>query len=132
MNDKKITSLEDLKRMAEGDIVELPSTVDGVPFIVRLRRPSMLALAAANKIPNSLLSTATTLFEGKKNTKEKADDDALSQMYGVCKVMAEAAFVEPTWAQLQEVGYELTDEQLLAVFNYTQAGVKALESFRKK
>ena len=40
--------------------------------------------------------------------------------------------VEPTYEQLNEIGLELTDAQLNEIYNFTQAGVQALELFRKK
>ena len=53
-------------------------------------------------------------------------------MAEVLDIIAEASFVEPTYAELKEAGVQLTDEQLIFVFNYSQAGVSYLESFRKK
>jgi len=44
--------------------------------------------------------------------------------------VAKEAFAEPTYAEIEAAGLELTDAQLLAVFNYTQSGAKALEPFR--
>ena len=40
-------------------------------------------------------------------------------------------FVEPSWSELKNAGIELTDEQYMFIFNYTQEGVKALEPFRE-
>ena len=126
----KITSLSQLTKYTEGQVVELPSFAEGQPFVARIRRPSMLALAKSGKIPNSLLSTANGLFLG--SGKGKTDDRYLQEVFDVLDVVCDACFIEPTWKELQEAGIELTDDQYMFIFNYTQTGVKALEPFRGK
>lgn len=125
-----ITSLAQLTKYTEGQVVELPSFAEGQPFIARIRRPSMLALAKSGKIPNSLLKTANGLFLG--DTKNKQDDGYLRDVFDVLDVVCEACFLEPSWDELQEAGIELTDDQYMFIFNYTQTGVKALSSFRRE
>lgn len=134
-NELKITSIEELKNYSLGSIVELPSFGDGQPFVARLKRPSMLNLVKMKKIPNLLLESASSLFEsGAQNAMHvKAtdiDSNAMSQMFDVIDIICEESFIEPTYKQLKEAGIELTDEQLLFVFGYSQNGVKQLESFR--
>lgn len=124
----EITSIKDLQKYAKGQIVELPPFAEGQPFIARLRRPSMLVLAKTGKIPNELLITANNLFSGKGVDNEK--EDAMKEVFSIIDTMAEACFVEPTYKQLQEIGLELTDEQMMFIFEYSQAGVKALKPFR--
>lgn len=125
-----ITSLESLQEYARGAIVQLPSFSEDQPFVARLRRPSMMALAKSGKIPNSLLNTANSLFMGEGM--DSSNERALKEVLSIVDILCEAAFVEPTYSQLKEAGVELTDEQYMAVFNYTQQGVKALEPFREK
>ena len=125
-----ITPLESLQEYARGAIVQLPSFSEDQPFVARLKRPSMLALAKANKIPNSLLLTANNLFAGSGVDKKKPE--ALKDVFSVLDVICEACFVEPTYQDLREAGVELTDEQYMFLFNYTQRGVRALESFRSQ
>lgn len=126
----RVTSIDELKKVAKGELVELPPFFDGTEFVVRLKRPSMLALAKSGRIPNALLSSAQEIFNGKN--KATTSPDQLAKMYDLCKVMAEAAMLEPTYKELEDAGIELTDTQLLTIFNYTQTGVKNLDSFRKK
>lgn len=123
-----ITSLESLQEYGRGAIVQLPSFAEGQPFVARLRRPSMMALAKSGKIPNALLSTANSLFI--KGGVDAADDSVMKDVLSVVDVLCAAAFVEPTYEQLQKVGVELTDEQYMFIFNYTQKGIKALQPFR--
>lgn len=130
----KPTSLDELCKYVEGKLVQLPSFGEGQPFYVKLKRPSLLSLIKNGKIPNSLLVTANSLFAGKFDIPEKDDEDnqTLTNLFKVLDVVCEASFVEPTYRELKENGIELTDEQYMAVFNYTQKGVKALEPFRSK
>lgn len=122
-----ITTLSQLTKYTEGQVVQLPDFAEGQPFVARIRRPSMLALAKSGKIPNSLLNTANGLFLG--NTKTN-NEDLLSEIFDVLDVVCEACFIEPTYKEIQDAGVELTDEQYMFIFNYTQTGVKALDSFR--
>ena len=56
----------------------------------------------------------------------------LAESYDVLHSLAEAAMVEPTMADLEDAGVTLTDDQLIAIFNYTQNGINALTSFREE
>ena len=124
----EVTSLAALSLYAQGQLVELPGFGEGQPFFARLRRPSILGLTKSGKIPNALLAAATELFTGKQDKDDPVD---LAEIVGVVEVICESAFVEPTYQQIKDIGLQLTDEQLMAVFNYSQRGVKALEPFRE-
>lgn len=125
-----VTSINQLNEYANGQIVELPPFAEGQPFIAKIRRPSMLALTKAGKIPNELLTTANSLFiDGKIDS--KADPKAMQRIFDIFDVLCEACFVEPTYKQIQDAGITLTDEQYMFIFQYTQTGVKALKPFRK-
>lgn len=124
------TSLEDLVKASQGVIIELPPFAEGQPFVAKLRRPSMLALIKSGKIPNSLLATANKLFAD--GTVDEDDPNALSSLFSVLDALCEACFVEPSYNEMKAAGVELTDDQLMFIFNYTQRGVAALDSFRSQ
>lgn len=132
MSEKKIkvTTLTELKSYAKGAIVELPSFADGQSFVARLKRPSMLGMVKQGKIPNTLLVKANELFVQGGAGVDPEEENMMDEMMGVLELMAQETFVEPTYEDIKESGVELTDEQLMFVFNYAQQGVKALESFR--
>ena len=132
INTLKVTPLDDLRNYAAGAVVELPPFADGQPFVARLGRPSMLVLIKSGKIPNTLMSVATSLFNNTVSDEILSNENFFVEMCDVLDILAEATFLEPTYQQMKEIGLELTDEQMLFVFNYTQKGVKALESFRKE
>lgn len=133
MSELKVTPIEELIKASSGELVELPEFANGIPFVARLKRPSMLSLAKNGKIPNSLLTKANELFSGGvANVARKGaeDETMMDDLFSVIEVICEASFVEPTYKELKENGIELTDDQLMAVFTYTQNGVKSLENFR--
>lgn len=126
--EQNVTSIEQLLEYRKGQFVQLPEFAEGQPFFARLKRPSLLALVKSGKIPNQLILTANRLFNGKgmDDTKESSMPEVLEILDSIC----EATFVEPSYSEMKDAGIELTDEQFMAVFNYTQQGVKALEPFR--
>ena len=127
----KVTSIDQLKLMSGGEIVKLPPFIQGQEFYAKLRRPSMLKLVQSGKIPNSLLRTANMLFSGGVDKELDRDDEFMKDMFDLIDVLAESVFVEPSWSELKQAGIELTDEQYMFIFNYTQEGVKAVEPFRE-
>lgn len=126
---EQATSLEQLKQYANGNIVRLPDFAEGQPFVARLKRPSILGMAKQGKIPNSLLVKTNELFvqSGSLDTEENS---MMQEIYDVIDLIASETFVEPTYDEIKSTGIELTDEQMMFIFNYSQQGVKALESFR--
>lgn len=126
---EQVTSLEQLKQYANGNIVRLPDFAEGQPFVARLKRPSILGMAKQGKIPNSLLVKTNELFvqSGSLDTEENS---MMQEIYDVIDLIADETFVEPTYKEIKSTGIELTDEQMMFIFNYSQQGVKALESFR--
>ena len=127
-----VTSLDDLQNYAQGTIVQLPDFAEGQPFIARLKRPSLLFLAKTGKIPNQLLKPANELFLKGGAGADTEDLDMMKQMYDVMETIAKSSLVKPTFEDITNAGIILSDEQLMAIFNYSQEGAKALKSFRQE
>lgn len=120
MSKEKVTALEHFKKNAEGELVHIPGYGEE-PFTVRLKRPSLLYLCKIGKIPNELLAAAQELYEGESrraNMKERG---------AVLAEVAKVAMIEPAYEEVKDY---LTDQQLAAIWNYTQLGVRALKPFR--
>ena len=133
MDERKIVSIAELKELSSGEIVELPSYNEGQVIYVKLRRPSLLQMVKAGKIPNELLADANILFANGANgvvNKAIKDEDTLVRLLNVVECICEESFVEPTYKEIKDAGITLTDSQLLAVFAYTQNGVESLKNFR--
>ena len=126
----QITGIDELKSYANGTVVELPSFSEGQPFVARLKRPSLLGMVKQGKIPNTLLVRANELFVQTGAGFDVEEENMMEQMFDVLDLMAGETFVEPTYKEIKEAGIQLTDEQLMFIFNYAQQGVRALESFR--
>lgn len=129
---QQVTTIEELKSYQYGQLVELPPFAEGQPFVARLRRPSLMVLIKSGKIPNQLIAMATKMFANGGGAIDSDDADSITELLDVVDVLAEAAFVQPTYKQLQEAGIQLTDDQYMALFSYTQNGVEGLKSFRKQ
>lgn len=128
----QVTTIDELKSYQRGQLVELPPFAEEQPFIARLRRPSLMVLIKSGKIPNQLIAMATKMFANGGGAIDSDDADSITELLDVVDVLAEAAFVQPTYNQLQEAGIQLTDDQYMALFSYTQNGVEGLKSFRKQ
>ncbi len=105
--------------------VELPGWEEGAPFTAKLRRPSILSMAAEGKIPNELLASAQKLFCEGYDAQMPLDE-----LGRLLRSVAKAALAGPTLEQLEEQGAYLTDMQLAAIYSFTQTGVRALSPFR--
>lgn len=127
-----ITTFSDLQSYTMGTVVRFPDFAEGQPFVARVRRPSMLVLAKSGKIPNNLLVAAGELFTKGGGGMDTDNENMLADIYKICEVIAEATLIQPTYQEVVSSGMELSDDQIMAIFNYTQTGVKALESFRKE
>ena len=137
MSDKKTvnikpTTLSQIQKMTGGEVVELPGFRSDEPVYFRLIRPSMLMLAKSGSIPNSLLSRAAEIFSKGSGSFDSDDASMLAETYDVMHAIAEASMVEPMLADLEAAGVNLTDDQMIAIFNYSQNGVNALTSFREQ
>lgn len=127
-----ITSMSNLQQYAAGVVVRLPDFAEGQPFVARVRRPSMLVLAKSGKIPNTLLHTAGELFSKGGSGLDPDNVGMLGDMYDIMHIICESALIAPTLGEIESAGLQLSDDQMMAIFNYSQAGVKALESFRQE
>ena len=127
----KVTNLKDLKNIAKGEVVELPSFSE-TPFVARLRQPSLVGLVANGKMPNHLIGLATALFNADNDKVNKITETqkGIKELYELMLVVADECLMEPTLKDIQEAGLELSDIQLTSIFNYSQRGSKVLQSFR--
>ncbi len=107
--------------------VELPSFSGEGSVRAKLRRPSLLSLAAEGMIPNELLACARDLFN--EGGKAQIQLDELGRLL---LIFAKNALVEPSFDELCRQGISLTDEQLSAIYAFAQGGVRALIPFRQE
>jgi hypothetical protein len=130
-----VVDLELLKQVNKTEIIELPAFYDGTPFVAEVKRPNLMNLITANKIPNTLLNAAMSMFKGGVGgaaSEAMENSKTLKELAELMNVIAENTLVNPSHSWLKENGLELTEDQLVEILNYMQGGVKALTSFRNK
>ena len=126
----KVTPISELIKYKDGQIVELPPFAEGQPFVARLRRPSLMGLVKSGKIPNSLMKQATTLFAKGGQSLSGMNANTLTEMLEIMDVIVDEAMLEPKYSELKDNGISLSDDQITAIFTYTQQGVDYLKQFR--
>ena len=125
-----VTKIQDIKNVGVQEVA-LTGFVPGEPFIVKLRRPSLMRLAQEGEIPNQLLGSAAKLFSDGA-TRLMKEGEGFKELSRAVLLLAKAALVEPSYDDLQAAGIELTDAQLMDIYLYTQQGVRVLDGFREK
>ena len=120
MEELKITKAEDING---GEIVKLPPFPNGKEFIARLKNPSLFVLCKNGAIPNELLQEAQDIYEGKDMQAGR-----IKEYSEVLIAVAKATLIEPKFEDIEEF---LSTTQLISIYNYAQAGVRALIPFSK-
>jgi len=130
---KQITSIEEFRNQSQ-PLVDIVGFEPGEYITIRLKRVSLMSLVKTGKIPNALLKKATELFTGSKDKNGKPDEarvlENIGELDGINEIIdtvCDAAMVEPRFDDVKEF---LTDDQKTEIFQWTQGGIKALESFR--
>lgn len=127
----KVTSLNQLKDYMNGAVVRLPDFAEGQEFYARLKRPSLLRMVQNGVIPNELLTKTNELFVNSDALESDVDNEKLmSDMMQIFEVVADATMIEPTYQELKDNGVELTDQQLMFLFSYSQQGINTVSNFR--
>lgn len=125
-----VTKIEEIKNAGVQEVA-LTGFVPREPFYVKLKRPSLMRLAKDGEIPNQLLGAAAKLFnDGVSQMTE--DGERFKELSEAVICLAKASLVEPSYDDLEAAGIELTDDQLLDIYLYTQKGVQMLQGFRKE
>lgn len=104
--------------------IQLTDFYEDRPMEVTVRRPSILSLARAGKIPNPLMNTVMRMFEFRVG----GEEPSLKEMADTLHIVAESCLVEPAY---EEVKDRLTDEQLMEIYHFAKGGVSELDFFRK-
>lgn len=124
-----ITNLDDVLKDSGEQTVELAGWSKGKPFVARLRRASLLHLAAIGKVPNHLIGAVLELYA---NGNVKGDSPNAKSLGETMELIAGACLVEPTLEQIKDKGIELTDLQLTQIYSFAMQGVDVLRPFREK
>ena len=56
--------------------------------------------------------------------------NTLTDMLDIIDIIIDEAMIEPNYSELKNNGITLSDDQMMAIFSYTQQGVDYLKQFR--
>lgn len=117
-----ILSIDQLREMAY-TVIDIPS-FDGQSTIkVKVQKPRIMVLISQGKIPNPLMSVASKMV---KNKGKESDFD-IEQGSKIFELYCFACLVEPVYEEMKDI---ITDDQILAIFDWAIEGASALEPFR--
>ncbi len=140
MTEKKVTTLEEIKKQAAPDVVEIPGFKPGTTINVAVQlidlTPYLLELDIGNPLYEAAVMKAK-LGEDKKAVADAVQKEALKSGIDLKKVLpildavAKEALVEPRYEKIISIA-PLTLEQKMAIFNYAIGDVDGLSSFRSQ
>ena len=126
-------NVDELRAKASKEI-DIPGFFDGdEPIKIKVKKPSMMAMMAQGKIPNTLMDAATQLTGENKNKNIKPEDinlndDSLQEIGKLMELYCIACMVEPLYDDIKDI---MTDEQITKIFEFATGGGEKLKSFRK-
>lgn len=134
---EQVISIDDIKKKAEGYLVEIPDWEPNKTINVRLRAIDITPmLLESGAVPDELSVEVATMFEGEEKIqqesapKDKSDYKMKMKKFSpVLDAIAKQALAEPTWDEINEV-YPLTMQQKLAIFKSVTAGIEKMKPFR--
>lgn len=137
MAELKVISLEEIKKKAEGVVIEIPDWTPGAQIAVRVKAIDMTPhIMKLEKMPNVLKVAATEVFNGsgkKTGKSDKALEDIgfenMDAMLPIIDGVVADVLIEPTFEEVQKV-YPLTMEQKMVLFKFAMGGLEKLDSFR--
>ena len=121
----EILNIEQLKQLAT-PIIEIPDFQNEGTIKVRVQKPRLMAMAAQGKIPNHLIGIANDMMFG--GAKKKKENLNIKDAAGMMELYCEVCLVEPRYEDFRDI---MTDEQMLAIFNWAMGTVSQLDNFRK-
>lgn len=133
-----VATIEELKKIGEGEIIELPPFDNGKTIKVRIRKPDITMMIFKGKIPNPLMKMAMKIAgekvdDNKKDDKEdkkEPDIEEAQRYFQLLELVAKNCLLSPTYDEIEEYAGGLSLQQLVAIFNYAQLEVNDLSSFR--
>lgn len=131
---KKITTFSDLKKYADGVVLEFSPFSESQPFIAKVKRPPLIDILSTGKVPNELLPVALRLFEGEDKTKKEKTQmevfEESEEVHEVFRIIARVCLVSPTYEEIEQAGMRLTSAQLVELYQYVNTGIEQLKFFR--
>jgi len=115
-------NIEELRARAI-QTIEIPGYSPDETVKVQVQKPRLMTMMMQGKIPNPLMGIATRMVSGGTAKGEVATKDVL-QFY---ELYCLACLVSPTYEEFKDI---MTDEQMLAIFNWAMGDAQKMSSFR--
>ena len=134
----KETTLEELKKIAQGEVISVIGFVPGADFNVRVKKlvlENFIVDGANGNIPNKLLDRADEIFESAERNargEKKLTKKELKEVQELEDHILRAIMVKPTFDEVKESGLELSVLQRQSILNYGFSNVDSLETFRNE
>lgn len=129
-----VTNIENLKNVQMSREVELPPFMDGTPFTARIKSTSLINMVNKGRIPNPLIKVVLGMIDGENEEKDKKKDinetiEDKVNSFNLMFAIAKEALVEPTFEDIEKCGIELTDDQILAIFEHSMSSLNSASKF---
>ncbi|HHY95079.1 MAG TPA: hypothetical protein GX513_08735 [Firmicutes bacterium] len=127
MEEKRVTSLEEIRAQLQPDVIEIPGFRPGTVINVAIRPVDLTPQLLEHGLGNPLLAAlpeAVQPEEGLKTVKDRLD-----ALMPLLDAVARAALAEPSYEELTAI-HPLTLDQTLAIFAAAGMGATGLASFR--
>ncbi len=119
----EVISIEELRKQAT-TVIEIPNFDNSGTIKVRVQKPRLMAMASQGKIPNHLLGIVNTMMFGNKKEKKEVNITDIAKTY---ELYCRACLVEPDYEEIKDI---ITDDQMIAIFDFATEEVSQLDTFR--
>ncbi|AEE95285.1 hypothetical protein [Mahella australiensis] len=123
MNDKRPISLEELKQLAQPDIIEISGFKPGETITIAVKMVDLTPYLLELNIGNPVI-----------DNKGKTDTGIELQIKDIVPILDEVvkeAMVQPTYGEFVSIT-PMTFDQKLQIFNYAMGDLERLSSFRQE
>lgn len=134
----KETTLEELRKIAQGEVIQTIGFAPGTTFNVRVKKivlENFLVADANGTIPNKLLDRADEIFENAKSNakgEKKLSKKELKEITDLEDHILRVIMVKPTFDEVKESGLELSLLQRQDILAHGFSNVDSLETFRNE
>ena len=133
-----VTTVEELAKIKNTFVVELPPFADGSKLTVELKNPSIIDMVCSGRIYNPIIGDVMKVIgeeakedvsEAEKEAREEQSRKAKIESIKFMKYVAESCLVNPTIEDINKYTGGLTDEQIFAIFDAVKLDAARLSKF---
>lgn len=133
-----VTTIEELAKIKNTFVVELPPFADESKLTVELKNPSIIDMVCSGRIYNPIIGDAMKVIgeevkenisEAEKEAREEQSRKAKIESIKFMKYVAESCLVNPTLEDINKYTGGLTDEQIFAIFDAVKLDAAKLSKF---